>query len=84
MRKTRNDSKFKLRLTVLKKKRPSGLRNFKTQVKFKPLHLANLKLLLTATQIRSNLKKLPLSSEHVAAAGLEIELPKFELPGEAQ
>ena len=36
-----------------------------------------------AIQIRSKLRKLQPSRERVAAAGLEIELPKFELPGEA-
>ena len=34
--------------------------------------------------IQIRLKKLQASSEHVAAAGQENELPKFELPGEAQ
>ena len=82
MRKMRSDSKFKLKLIVLKRRRPNGLRNFKIRVKFKLRHSASLKLHLTAIQIRPRLRKLLPDSERVAAAGLEIELPKFELPGE--
>lgn len=80
----KRDSKFKPKLIVLKRRRPTGLRNFKIQVKFKQQHSASLKLHLTVILIRPKLRKLQPSSERVAAAGQEIELPEFELPGEAQ
>ena len=76
----RNDSRFKAKLIALRRRRPTGLRNFKIRVKFKLLHSPNLKL--HSTVIKPRLRKLQTDSERVAAAGLEIELPKFELPGE--
>ena len=84
MKKMKSDSKFKPKLIVLKRRRPNGLRNFKIRVKFKQQHSVSLKLHLTVILIRPKLRKLQPSSERVAAAGQEIELPKFELPGEAQ
>ena len=78
----RNDSRFKAKLIALRRRRPTGLRNFKIRVKFKLLHSPNLKL--HSTVIKPRLRKLQTDSERVAAAGLEIELPKFELPDEAQ
>ena len=84
MKKMKSDSKFKPKLIVLKRRRPNGLRNFKIRVKFKRQHSASLKLHLTAILIRPKLRKIQPSSERVAAAGKEIELPKFELPDEAQ
>ena len=82
----RSDSKFKPKLIDLRRRRLNGSRNFKIRVKFKLQHSASLKLHLTAIQ-QPKLRKLQPRcsepSERVAAAGEEIELPKFELPGEA-
>ena len=84
MRRMRSDSKFKPKLIDLRRRRLNGSRNFKIRVKFKLRHSASLKLHLTAILIRPKLRKIQPSSERVAAAGQEIELPKFELPDEAR
>ncbi len=82
MRRTRTDSRFKPKLIDLKRRKPTGSRNFKTPARFKPPHSVSLKWHSTVIQMAN--RYLNASSERVAAAGQEIELPKFELPDEPQ
>jgi len=82
MRRMKREYRFKPKLIDLRKKRPTGLRNFKIRVKFKRKHSENLKWHLTGIQLAFKISLIA-SSEHVATtAGLEIELPMFELPDE--
>ena len=82
MRRMRREYRSRPKSIDSKRKRPSGLRNFKIQAKFKPKRSGNLKWRSTAIQMAAQIRYLRASSEHVATAGLEIELPTFDLPGE--
>ena len=82
MRKMKREYRSRQKWIDLRKKRPSGLRNFKILAKFKPRPSENLKWHLTAIQIPFKDRYLRASSERVATASQEIELPMFELPEE--